>query len=235
VWRTPGSPATAARRVRTRRCATAATGRHRRGRRPRCRAPTARVPASRQRGPRAPRSGPWRARGSRSETARPARRPAARRTRSPPPPSSAARFDGRCGSPGRPPHRARSSPAQARPGSRPPAPLPRSDASRAAPIPTARRATTAVLRSTRSGSRGCASTPVLSSSWGASWLAPAATGDGGPITSQQGSTPTEFPALLGLHPRPRRQYCRRKAARHGRLSRERTSPRPGAPTPRIGT
>jgi hypothetical protein len=41
--------------------------------------------------------------------------------------------------------------------------------------------------------------PVLSSSWGAPWLAPAATGEGGYVTSQQGSIQTEFPAILGLH------------------------------------
>ena len=31
------------------------------------------------------------------------------------------------------------------------------------------------------------------------WLASAATGDGGFLTSHQGGAPTEFPATLGLH------------------------------------
>src|SRR5512132_1630492 len=47
--------------------------------------------------------------------------------------------------------------------------------------------------------RTYASTPVLSSTWGASLLAPAATGAGLRLLSEDASPPN-FPARLGLHP-----------------------------------
>jgi hypothetical protein len=55
-----------------------------------------------------------------------------------------------------------------------------------------------IPRSRRKAIGACASTPVLSSPWGASLLAPAATGAGLRLLSED-APPPNFPARLGLH------------------------------------
>src|SRR5512144_1332844 len=69
----------------------------------------------------------------------------------------------------------------------------------ASPAPRVPPATTGVPRSRRKAIGACASTPVLSSPWGASLLAPAASGAGLRSLSKDAPLPN-FPASLGLHP-----------------------------------
>src|SRR5512147_1021355 len=95
--------------------------------------------------------------------------------------------------------RARSSCGRPRPAP-PPLTSPQcSAASPACPAPRVPPATTGVPRSRRKAIGACASTPVLSSPWGASLLAPAASGAGLRSLSKDAPLPN-FPASLGLHP-----------------------------------